>query len=406
MELDGDHCFRAMISRDSRFDGCFVVAVRSTRIYCRPSCPAMTPRRENVDFFVAAATAQQRGYRACKRCRPDATPGSPEWSIRADVVGRLMRLIADGVVDREGVSGLATRVGYSERQVHRLLVAEVGSGPLAVARAQRAQTARILLETTTMPVTSVAFAAGFSSIRQFNDTIAEVFALTPTQLRARRKPQPGDEATLTVRLAVRPPFDAMHLLDFFAARAVPGVEHVSDGSYWRSLRLQGGAAVVRLTPGDDAVMCSMWLDDVADAQSAVQRCRRMLDLDADPHRITDVLGVDPVISAMVARRAGVWRARAAQPRPPRRCGVVDPCHSRPADFGEGRTDADDTPRSLVRRRVARPDRPDHAPVSGSVGPRSNATRAVGDACVASAITDRCERIACGWSHHRRRRQRS
>ena len=133
--LDDEQCYRAAQSRDSRFDGCFITAVKTTGIYCRPSCPAMTPKRHNVEFFVTAAAAQQHGYRACKRCRPDASPGSPEWNVRADVVGRAMRLIADGLVDREGVGGLAARLSYSERQINRLLTAELGAGPLALARA-------------------------------------------------------------------------------------------------------------------------------------------------------------------------------------------------------------------------------------------------------------------------------
>ena len=159
MRMDDEFCFRAVQGRDSRFDGWFVMAVRTTGIYCRPSCPALTPRRHNVEFFPAAATAQSNGYRACKRCRPDASPGSPEWNTRADVVGRAMRLIADGVVDRDGVPGLAARLGYGERQVHRLLVAELGVGPLALARAQRAQTARLLVETTSLPFVEVAHAS-------------------------------------------------------------------------------------------------------------------------------------------------------------------------------------------------------------------------------------------------------
>src|SRR5471032_2656776 len=183
-----DACYRALSSRDPRFDGWFFVAVLTTGIYCRPSCPATTPKRANVRFLPTAAAAQEAGFRACKRCRPDAVPGSPEWNVRADLVGRAMRQIADGVVDREGVAGLARRLGYSERHVHRQLVAEVGAGPIALARAQRSQTARLLLETTDVPIADVAFAAGFASVRQFNDTIREVFALTPSLLRASRRP--------------------------------------------------------------------------------------------------------------------------------------------------------------------------------------------------------------------------
>src|SRR5579862_9650949 len=168
---DFEHCYRAVHSRDARFDGWFFTAVTSTGIYCRPSCPARTPKPENVRFFPTAAAAQQAGFRACLRCRPDAAPGSPQWLGRADVAARAVRLVFDGVIDREGVSGLARRLGYGERQLHRVLVAEVGTGALSLARAQRSQTARVLVETTDLPMAQVAFAAGFSSIRQFNDTV-------------------------------------------------------------------------------------------------------------------------------------------------------------------------------------------------------------------------------------------
>ena len=173
---DVERCYRAVQGRDRRFDGVFYTAVRTTGIYCRPSCPATTPRRPNVEFFVSAAAAQLAGYRACRRCLPDATPGSPEWDVRADVAGRAMRLINDGVVERDGVPGLARRIGYTPRHLGRVLVDEVGAGPLALARARRAQTARILLETTQLPMADIAFASGFSSVRQFNATVAEARA--------------------------------------------------------------------------------------------------------------------------------------------------------------------------------------------------------------------------------------
>lgn len=291
-------------SRDPRFDGWFVTAVRTTGIYCRPSCPAITPKRANVEFFLAAATAQAHGYRACKRCRPDASPGSPEWNSRSDVVGRAMRLIADGLVDRGGVGALAERLGYSERQVHRLLVAEVGSGPLALARAQRAQTARILIETTALPITDVAFASGFRSVRQFNETVREVYAASPSELRTAKAPTPVG-GPLTVRLACREPFDGAAMFDFFAARAVPGTESVEPDVYRRSLRLARGNAVVSVSVSGGTVSCALVLDDVADAQAAVQRTRRLLDLDADPARIVDHLGVHPLLAPLVAKRPGL-----------------------------------------------------------------------------------------------------
>lgn len=180
--------YRAISSRDTRFDGQFVVAVRSTKIYCRPSCPARTPKPENVSFYRTSAAAHEAGYRACKRCLPEAAPGSPEWNVHSDTAARAMRLIDDGLVDREGVPGLAAQLGYSVRHLGRVLSKELGAGPLALSRASRAHTARMLLVETDLSVADVAFAAGFSSVRQFNDTLREVFDLPPTALRARRHP--------------------------------------------------------------------------------------------------------------------------------------------------------------------------------------------------------------------------
>ncbi len=306
MLADTETCYRAVCSRDARFDGWFFTAVTTTGIYCRPSCPATTPRRENVRFFPSAAAAQAAGFRACKRCRPDATPGSPEWDLRADLVGRAMRLIADGVVDREGVSGLASRLGYSERHLHRQLVAEVGAGPIAVARAQRAQTARILLETTDLPVTDVAFAAGFASVRQFNDTVREVFATNPTGLRtARRGPATTRAGAITLRLPYRAPLDLDPLLRFLGARAVPGIEDYADGVYARSVALPHGPALVELSAGADHVRCVLRLADLRDLSAAVQRCRRLLDLDADPVAVQAAFERDRLLGPLVAKTPGL-----------------------------------------------------------------------------------------------------
>jgi len=301
--LDYDTCYRAVISRDERFDGMFFTAVTSTGIYCRPSCPARTPMRENVRFYRSAAEAQSAGFRACRRCRPDVSPGAPEWNIRADLAGRAMRLVADGVVDREGVAGLAVRLGYSERQVHRTLVDEVGAGPLRLARAQRAHTARILLETTDLPVTEVAYAAGFASIRQFNDTVREIYASTPTSLRRRsrhgrhaRDPVAG---MIELRLAHRRPADLTGVVSFLAARAVPGVEEVEGRTYRRSLVLPHGVGIVELTPADGYLHATLRLADPRDLSSAVARCRRLFDLDADSAAIDDVLATDPALAPLV-----------------------------------------------------------------------------------------------------------
>ncbi|MGZ4360127.1 MAG: AlkA N-terminal domain-containing protein [Gaiellaceae bacterium] len=303
---DDDRFWDAVRARDPRFDGWFFVGVTSTGIYCRPSCPARTPRRENVRFFRSAAAAQAAGFRACKRCRPDAVPGSPEWDRRADVVGRAMRLIADGVVDREGVRGLARRLGYTERHLGRQLVAVVGAGPLALARAQRAQTARTLLETTELPVTTVAFAAGFGSLRQFNETVRRVFATTPSGLRSRaRRGASPESGAVVLRLPFRAPLDAHGLLDFLGRRAVPGIEEPVDGAHRRSLRLPHGGGVVELRPSEGYVQARFWLDDLRDLAAAVQRCRILLDLDSDPQAVTQALAADPLIGELVRARPGI-----------------------------------------------------------------------------------------------------
>jgi AraC family transcriptional regulator, regulatory protein of adaptative response / DNA-3-methyladenine glycosylase II len=304
--IDDEQRYQAAVSKDARFDGVFFIAVTSTGIYCRPSCPAITPKRANMRFYRSAAGAQEAGFRACKRCRPDASPGSPEWNIRADVVGRAMRLIADGIVDRDGVSGLASRLGYEQRQVRRLITAELGAGPLAIARAQRAQTARVLTETTQLPLSDIAFAAGFSSIRQFNATMREVFAVTPTQLRsARSRRVTGGAGGLSLRLPYRTPIDLPRMFGFLAARAIPGVESGSADGYRRTLQLPHGTGIVSLTAGDPGyVRCDLRLADLRDLTTAVQRCRRLLDLDADTAPICHVLGADPVLAPLVAASPG------------------------------------------------------------------------------------------------------
>ena len=306
IHLDPERCYRAAASRDARFDGWFYVAVRTTGIYCRPSCPAVTPKRTNVEFHPSAAAAQQRGFRACKRCRPDASPGSPEWNVRADTVARAMRLIADGVVDREGVAGLADRLGYSVRHVTRLLDQELGAGPLALARSQRAQTARILIETSAMPMTDIAFAAGFGSVRQFNDTIREVYAVSPSALRSARAGRPGraEAAGVAVRLATRQPFDTDALFAFLAMRAVPGVEHWDGEWYSRTLDLPRGHGIVRATAADGAVRAVFVLEDWRDLAPGVQRMRRLLDLDADPAAVDDVLGAHALLGPVVRSAPG------------------------------------------------------------------------------------------------------
>jgi AraC family transcriptional regulator of adaptative response / DNA-3-methyladenine glycosylase II len=306
MHDDFERCVRAVQSKDARFDGWFYTAVVTTGIYCRPSCPVVPPKPEHMRFFPSAAAAQQAGFRACKRCRPDASPGSPEWNVRADLVARAMRLIADGVIDNDGVPGLASRLGYSARQVQRQLLAELGAGPLALARAQRAQTARLLIETTALPMGDIAFAAGFASIRTFNDTVREVFALSPSELRHRAGRGGGAAAAgaIALRLPFRSPLHPDNVLAHLTATAVPGVEEWRDGAYRRTLRLPHGPGVVALRPGPEYVGCQLHLTDLRDLASAISRCRRLLDLDADPVAVDDLLGDDPILAPLVRKSPG------------------------------------------------------------------------------------------------------
>lgn len=311
MLTDPQTCMTAVRSRDARFDGWFVTAVRTTGIYCRPSCPATPPKARNITFFPSAAAAQAGGFRACKRCRPDASPGSPEWNVRADLVARAMRLIADGVVDREGIEGLGRRLGYSTRQIERQVRAELGASPLALARAQRAQTARVLIETTTLPLTQVAHAAGFGSIRSFNDTVRDVFAMAPRELRAKTRISAlTTEATdaawhhLQLRLPYRSPLRVDNLFGHLVATAVPEVEEWRDGAYRRTMRLPHGAAIVALRPADGHVAARVWLSELGDLPVVISRCRWLLDLDADPEAIDTYLSRDDRLAPMIAAAPG------------------------------------------------------------------------------------------------------
>jgi AraC family transcriptional regulator of adaptative response / DNA-3-methyladenine glycosylase II len=313
--LDHDHCYSIVRSGDRRFDGVFVTAVRTTGIYCRPSCPAITPKQTNVEFHHTPAAAQQRGFRACKRCRPDASPGSPEWNLRQDVVGRAMRMIADGVVERDGVPGLARQLGYSERHLNRVMTDELGAGPLAIARAHRAHTARLLIETTSMAFTDIAFAAGFGSVRQFNDTVREVFAASPTDLRSKRggASGAGPAGEVTLRLPARQPFAGGELLAFLGAHTIAGLESWDGECFAQVLTLPHGHGVVALRAHDDHIEARVRLEDWVDLSSAVQRLRRLLDLDADPVAIDEALSADALLAPLVQRMPGRRASASADP---------------------------------------------------------------------------------------------
>ena len=302
LDADFEQRYRAVSGRDRRFDGRFVTAVRTTGIYCRPSCPAQTPKRENIRFYPRPAAAAAAGFRACKRCRPDAAPGSRDWDVRADLAARALRGIESGLVDDAGVPGLARRLSVSERHLHRVLVAEIGVGPLALARTRRAQTARMLIEHTDLPLATIAFSAGFSSVRQFNDVMRAEFGAAPSGLR--RTPTAAGEAvgTLTLRLQHRMPFAAAPLLAWLGTRAVAGVEEVTETSYRRVI----GGSVVELIPTDEAhVIARVDVDDVGHVAGVVARCRRLFDLDADPAAVDETLGADPRLAPSVRQHPGL-----------------------------------------------------------------------------------------------------
>ncbi|WP_220198169.1 AlkA N-terminal domain-containing protein [Ktedonospora formicarum] len=304
---DFDVCYKAMSSRDARFDGQFFIAVITTGIYCRPICPAPMPSAQHVRFYSCAAAAEAAGFRACRRCHPEASPGSPEWNIRADLAARALRLIADGVVDVEGVPGLARRLAVSERHLHRELLAAVGVSPIALARTRRAQTARLLIDQTNLSLTTIAFTAGFSSIRQFNETMQAAFGCPPSSFRRKALPPQRGEGKLTLRLSYRPPFECATLLTYLECRALPGVEEVTNGCYRRTVSLPQSSGIIELEPmrSANAVLLRLQLSDLSDLSLLVQRCRQFLDLDAAPTTIAETLGADPLLAPLVKARPGL-----------------------------------------------------------------------------------------------------
>jgi AraC family transcriptional regulator of adaptative response / DNA-3-methyladenine glycosylase II len=325
MTLEFDTCYRAVAARDPRFDGRFFTGVTSTGIYCRPICPSRTPARKNMRFFPHQGAAEAAGFRACRRCRPEASPGSPDWNIRGDLVARAVRLISDGYVDEHGIGGLARRLAVTERHLHRLVVAELGTGPLALARTVRLQTARRLLRETSVPITEIAFASGFSSVRQFNASFQESYRQPPSALRAGARPRSATAGTtgthgtdtygsdtygtgLSLRLACREPFDGGSLLGFLAGRAIPGVEQLTAGTYTRTIRTSAGSGVIELVPGAPGqghVLLRVRLAGLGGIGQVVSRCRQLFDLDADPAAIGSALASDRILAPLVHARPGL-----------------------------------------------------------------------------------------------------
>ncbi len=309
MELEPNRCYQALRSRDRRFDGRFFVAVRTTGIYCRPICPAPAPKQENVQFFACAAAAEAAGYRACLRCRPETSPGTPAWAGTSAVVSRALRLIRQGALDEHGIAGLAARLGIGARQLRRLFAKHLGTSPLAIARAQRLHLARALIDDTDLAVTKIAFAAGFNSVRQFNHAVRGTFGDSPRGLRRRRRRSAslGGGESLVVRLPYRPPFDWAAMVRFLAPRATPGVEAVTAERYARTIEIDGAAGTLEVAPvpGESCLMLRARLPEGADVLPLVERARRIFDLTADPLQIGEHLKGHGALGALVTAAPGL-----------------------------------------------------------------------------------------------------
>lgn len=297
---------RARLSRDARFDGRFFIGVRTTGIYCRPICPAVSPKSENVSFYPSAAAAAEAGYRPCLRCRPECAPGTPAWSGTSTTVRRGLRLIADGALEESSVERLAERLGVTSRHLRRLFARHVGASPLAVAHTQRLHFAKRLIDETDLPMATVAEAAGYGSVRRFNDSFRKTYGRTPRELRRRRELPLEPGSALTVRLTSRKPFDWQALLGFLEARATPGVEQVLGDAYLRTIELDGRPAVIECR-SDASETLSLSLHGVATGMlfGVVQRTRELFDLDAPVAEIAGVLRADPVLRSLLRRCPGV-----------------------------------------------------------------------------------------------------
>lgn len=313
MTLDHDICYRAVQSRDARFDGKFFTAVKTTGIYCRPVCPATTPYRRNVRFFACAAAAEHAGFRPCKRCRPETAPGTPAWSGTSATVARALRLIGEGCLDDGSVDDLAARLGLGARQLNRLFANHLGAGPVAVAQTRRVHFARELIAQSDLPMTQIALSAGFGSIRRFNTLIKQTFGATPSELRERTSDiTPNGEAAadggaLVCRLPYRPPYDWAHLVAFLRERTIPGVETFADDGYARTVCAGDAAGVLEVMPSahGDHLRLRLSLPDLTGAIGLVARVRRMFDCAADPAAIGAHLAGDPWLKPLVRRRPGL-----------------------------------------------------------------------------------------------------
>lgn len=310
MDMDFEACRRAFATRDPRFDGKVFCGVKTTGIYCRPVCPARTPKAENVTFYPSAAAAQAAGFRPCLRCRPEASPDMGAWRGTSNTVSRALALIEAGAMDADSkdggdVEGLAARLGVGERQLRRLFAQHLGASPVAVAQTRRVLLAKQLIQETRMPMGEVALAAGFGSVRRFNETFQQLFGRPPLELRRMRGETAAAEG-VTVRLPYRAPYDWDAIIGFLTARAIPGVEVVEPGRYARTFEVDAAAGSVVVRPGSgDFLIAEIRLPKLQALPSVIARIRRLFDLSADPTLIGAHLSQDPHLAPLIAAKPGL-----------------------------------------------------------------------------------------------------
>jgi AraC family transcriptional regulator of adaptative response / DNA-3-methyladenine glycosylase II len=306
MDMDRTACYRAISTRDARFDGRLFVGVKTTGIYCRPICPARTPKFENVSFYASAAAAQEAGFRPCLRCRPEISPELAFWRGTSNTVSRALTLIEAGGLDDDGVEGLGDRLGVGARQLRRLFRQHVGASPIAVAQTRRVLLAKQLIHETRLPMAQVALASGFNSVRRFNETFLQLFGRAPASLRRTRDHERREAGMLSVRLAYRPPYDWDAMLSFLTARAIPGVELVSGNGYRRTIAIGHHCGVIGVTPADkNRVDVTIRFPDMAALPQIIARVRRVFDLAADPDTIGAHLALDPALAPLLQARPGL-----------------------------------------------------------------------------------------------------
>ncbi len=310
MILDKRICDRARLARDPRFDGLFFVGVMSTGIYCRPICPARSPKPENIVYFASAAAAAEAGLRPCLRCRPEAAPGSPAWNGTSATVSRAMLLIRQGALNEGSLEDLASKLGVGSRHLRRLFQTHIGASPKSLATTQKILFGKKLLNEADLSVTQIAFASGFGSIRRFNAAFGKIYGTTPSAIRRRNisnKTSGGGLFQCTLTLSYRPPFAWQRMLGFFELRAIPGVEFVAEGAYRRTIRIHETTGMISVAHSakENALLLTVALPDSRDLMSTVERVRRMFDLDANITAIHDVLAADPVLEKLVAKHPGL-----------------------------------------------------------------------------------------------------